>query len=374
MISKLEMSNWKEELIVILAIIIGSVFIIIANFSFGLDSNLINYVILLIIIISTYFWLNKEPWTEDYLEKQSEQRIRRPFIDESFKESPMITLIIPSIIIFLVAVFGPSQSIDLIGTLILGLTAVGIISFFILKTRMIDPWMIIVTIILVIGFVFWETIWRVIFHKSVIPPEDISLGVLIITSVLLICFFSIVHAGLFLIRKTGFIQVNLLDKDFYPALRSLCVGLFLGIPWGLASVSLITFNVGTDFYWWEPLVAFSRREPLAEFTLVYNFLCFGLNEEVWARLFLIPIAYILFRPLDKVEYRCWGAIIFVIFVEVELLYPITFWLAVLPYLLRTVLFRSLPLFYLFVRRDFETALGFHLMIEAIPLLLILVTV
>ena len=358
MFSKLEISTRKEEITVVIVVCVGSIIIVLSNFLLGSISSIINYCVLLFIIISSYLWLNKEPWRVDQIKRLSftGREEKKQAFDESFEESPIKAILLLVTIIFVIAILGPLEYIDLMGTLILGITAAGIIIYFALKTRIVDRWAMIIAIVLVISLISWEFIRTFTYYESIILPEDISFGFLVITSVLLLSFFCIVQAGVLLVKSTNITQVRLLEKEFYPMLKSVGVGLFLGIPWGLVSASNIVINQETEAYWWQPLVVFIH----------------GLNEEIWARLFFIPIAFILLRSFTETEERCLGAIIFVVIIQIELLYPVTIWLGYFPYIFRTALFWYVPLGYLFVRRDFETVLSFHLMIEAIPLLLFLI--
>lgn len=355
MMSKLDISTYKEEITVVIAISAGSIIIVLSNFLLGSNSFMINLCVLFFILISGYFWLNKEPWRVNQLDRPSstEGEEKKLVFGELFEESPGIPILIFLTIIILIAILGPLHSIDLMGTLFLGLTAVMIIGYDFLKTRTVDLWMMIIAVVLVVFFISWEIIRTITFYESIVPPEDISFEVLILASVLILCFFCLVQAGLLLIKNSNIIRVHLLEKNPYLILKSISVGLFLGIPWGLASVSNITFDQEMEAYWWQPLVVF----------------IYGLNEEIWARLFFIPIAYILLRSLTETEERYWGAIIFVVIIQAELLYPVAIWLMIFPYIFIAALFWYFPLCYLFIRRDFETVFGFHLMIEMVPLLL-----
>ncbi len=359
MMNKIAISSWKEEITVVLTVCIGSFAIILSNFFFGSMSSLINYCVLLLIAISGFFWLEKEPWRANQSERLSfsETGQKTLSIVKSLEESPTRAVMPLLALVFTISISGFISSLFLIGSLILGLAAAGIIAYYTLRTRMIDLWTMIVAIVLIFALIVWKIIQTITFYESIVLPENISFEFFLIASISLFSFFCIVIAGLLLVKNTGLTRVNLLEKELSPLLKSVGIGLFLAIPWGLVSAGISFNNKELKAYWWQPLIIFVP----------------GLNEEIWARLFIIPITYLSLRFLANTEEHCWGTIIFAAIIQAVLPLPIVIWLEYLPYLLRTALFWGIPLGYLFIRRDFETVLSFHLMTEALPLVLFLIT-
>lgn len=354
MLSKLEISPRKEEITVVIVVCVGSIIIVLSNFLLGSISSIINYCVLLFIIISSYFWLNKEPWRVDQSRQLSLEQ-KRLRIVESLDENPARALMPLLAFVFLIAILSSIFSLYLMGSLIFGLAAAGIIVYYALKTRTVDLWATIIAVVLVLCLIFWKIFQTITFFETIVLPEETSFGFLLITSISLFSFFCIVLAGLLLVKNTKITRVNLLEKELSQILKSLGVGFFLAIPWGLVSASNISNNQEIEAYWWQPLIIFIP----------------GLNEEIWARLFIIPIVYLSLRSFTKIEERYWWTIILAAIIQAFLPFLIITWFEYLPYLLRTTLLWGIPLGYLFLKRDFETVLSFHFMMEAIPLILFL---
>jgi hypothetical protein len=67
-----------------------------------------------------------------------------------------------------------------------------------------------------------------------------------------------------------------------PAIRGVGLGVFLGIPFGLSLVALGAAEgtrAGWVQLWWQPLIAVAP----------------GISEEAWARVFLVPLLFAVFR-------------------------------------------------------------------------------
>ncbi|MHA2244652.1 MAG: hypothetical protein ACXADY_06750 [Candidatus Hodarchaeales archaeon] len=354
MLSKQELTTWKEEITVVIVVCVGSIIIVISNFFLWSISSIINYSVLLFIIILSYSWLKKEPWMIDQ-SRQVSSGLTRLRIVESLNEKPARALLPLLAFVFTIAILGSVFSLYLMGSLIFGLAGAGVIVYCALKTRTVDIWSMIIAVVLVLCLILWKFFQTITFFESIVLPEEASFGFLFITSISLLSFFCIILAGLLLVKNTEITRVNLLEKDLSQILKSIGVGFFLAIPWGLVSASNISNNQEIEAYWWQPLMIFTP----------------GINEEIWVRLFIIPIAYLSLISFSNIEERYWGTIIVAAIIQAFLPFLIITWLEFLPYLLRIAFFWGIPLSYLFLRRDFETAFSFHFMTEIIPLILFL---
>jgi hypothetical protein len=133
-----------------------------------------------------------------------------------------------------------------------------------------------------------------------------------------------------------------------PALRGFGMGILLGMPWALGIVLLGGSN-GENWvqYWWQPFVAI---QP-------------AISEEAWGRVLLVPLLYLLLRQVARGRAALIAAVL-----------VMAYWFAFLhtnrdlsiSSLIETLIMGtlySLPITYLWLRRDLETAIGFHFWLD-----------
>jgi hypothetical protein len=136
--------------------------------------------------------------------------------------------------------------------------------------------------------------------------------------------------------------VRLLVDGAGPALRSALFGIVLALPWALGNLVFGQYLEDRIVEPWQPLVA----------------LLPGVAEESWARAFVVPILFLAFRRVATAPVALRAAAV-----------AATYWFAFLhtptsP--VGVVLIGSLwvlPMTYLWLRRDLETAIGFHVCID-----------
>lgn len=133
-----------------------------------------------------------------------------------------------------------------------------------------------------------------------------------------------------------------------PAWRNFGMGILLGMPWALGIV-LLGGSVGENWvqYWWQPFVAI---QP-------------AISEEAWGRVLLVPLLFLLLRQVARGKVALIAAML-----------VMAYWFAFLhtdrdlgiSSLISTLVngtLYSLPLTYLWLRRDLETAIGFHFWLD-----------
>jgi hypothetical protein len=132
------------------------------------------------------------------------------------------------------------------------------------------------------------------------------------------------------------------------ALRSFGFGILLSLPWALGIV-VLGGSDGENWvqYWWQPLVAI---QP-------------AIAEEAWGRVLLIPLLFLSLRRVARGR----AALIAAMMV-------MAYWFAFLhtdrdlsiSSLIQTLMMGtlySLPITYLWLRRNLETAIGFHFWLD-----------
>jgi hypothetical protein len=137
------------------------------------------------------------------------------------------------------------------------------------------------------------------------------------------------------------------------ALGSFLWGCLLFVPLGL--INAASGSPGTGITW--------VTHPWMPFSLPWFS---GIAEEVWFRLFLVSLCYLLLRPafskrpaLAVVSAVLFSAIIFGLGHD-----------RTLDKFLTTGLLYGLPMAVVFVRRDWEHAVGAHYMVNMIPWLMV----
>jgi hypothetical protein len=158
-------------------------------------------------------------------------------------------------------------------------------------------------------------------------------------------------AGWALLRHTGLWQAGIghsqfMDRSISPALIQFGLGILIAIPWSLGLVLIGGAESETWVEnWWQSLIALSP----------------GIAEEVWGRIFPIPMFFWL---LSRVE-RSRRAYILALLI-------LNYWFAYLhtsgglDALFSTVMIGTLyglPLSFICMHRDLETAIGFHFFVD-----------
>lgn len=153
-------------------------------------------------------------------------------------------------------------------------------------------------------------------------------------------------AGWSILRQYGLLQTGvgrsrLISDGLVSALISFGQGIVLCFPWMLSAVVLGSSTSGTWVQaWWQPLTAL---QP-------------AIAEEAWGRMLLIPLVYIVLRRFAKTQTVLTAAIIVVS-------YAFAYWHTssnldwFTTIMMGTLL--VLPLSFLCLYRDLESAIGFH---------------
>lgn len=160
-------------------------------------------------------------------------------------------------------------------------------------------------------------------------------------------------AGGLLFQHTGLGGSQLYTGRYGKALASFLWGCLLFVPLGLINAAGGSPGGGLTWVtrWWMPCT-------LPWFS--------GIAEEVWYRLFLVSLCYLLLRPAFSKR-----PVLAVL--SATLFSAITFGLGhgrTLDRLLETGLLHGLPMAIVFARRDWEHAVGAHYMINMIPWLMV----
>jgi hypothetical protein len=156
--------------------------------------------------------------------------------------------------------------------------------------------------------------------------------------------------GGLLFGRTGLGGIQLLAKQYLPALRSFLWGCLLFVPLGLANAASGAPQ-GSNFTW------------VSEWWMPFSLPGWsGIVEETWFRLVLVGLVYLLLRPAfqKRPALAVLAAVLFS---------GITFGLGhgrTLDRFLTTGLLYGVPFAVLFVRRDWEHAVGAHYMVDMIP--------
>lgn len=149
-------------------------------------------------------------------------------------------------------------------------------------------------------------------------------------------------AGWTIARATGLTAAGIgrsrfLTEGAVPALRSFAFGIVFSLPWALSTLAARAFEGDNVNQWWEPMAAL---QP-------------GFAEEAWGHVLLIPILFAVFCRHSTSR----AAILSAVLVG-------TLWFAFIQATspLATLVNFSvsmLPMTYFWLRRDLETAFGYH---------------
>ncbi len=160
-------------------------------------------------------------------------------------------------------------------------------------------------------------------------------------------------AGWGILRRTGLAEMGvgrlrLLQAGPLSAGRGFLLGILLAVPWALANVVLGSANADTWVKtWWQP---FTALQP-------------GIAEEAWGHVFLVPFLFLLFRLFARPR-AAFVAALFVVGYWFAYLHTPGGLSAVFSTLAIGTLY-SLPISYLCLFKDLETAIGFHFWVDFI---------
>jgi hypothetical protein len=158
-------------------------------------------------------------------------------------------------------------------------------------------------------------------------------------------------AGWATLRHTGLWEARVgrsrfLDDGVGSALRGFLLGILIATPWALGIVLL--GGAESEQWvqdWWQPFIAISA----------------GIGEEAWGRVFPIPLLFLLLRRVSRPRPAYVAALV-----------VISYWFAYLhtagglDELVSTVMIGTLyvlPVSYICLHRDLETAIGFHFWVD-----------
>jgi hypothetical protein len=166
--------------------------------------------------------------------------------------------------------------------------------------------------------------------------------VLVLTS--LLAGWGILHfTGL---HQQGVGTSRFLSEGPVPAFKSFLTGLVIALPWAFLNVLLGASNGETWVKeWWQPVIAL---QP-------------GIAEEAWGRILLVPLLFLVFRRVSGSRVAFAAA-----------LYVAAYWFAylhtpggvsgVISAVILGTLY-ALPVSYLCLYRDLETAIGWHFWVD-----------
>jgi hypothetical protein len=160
-------------------------------------------------------------------------------------------------------------------------------------------------------------------------------------------------AGRAVLRHTGLLEQGighsrLLSEGAAPALRGFLQGMLMGLPWALSLVVMGGSASETWVrHWWQPLLAINP----------------AIAEEAWGRILLVPLLFMLLRRTARPRKAFLTALVIV-----------GYWFAYLhtsggvgdlPSTIFIGTLYVLPVSYICLNRDLETAIGFHFLLDLI---------
>lgn len=130
--------------------------------------------------------------------------------------------------------------------------------------------------------------------------------------------------------------------------RGFLLGMLIAVPWALAN-PVMGGSAGDVWVrsWWQPLVAI---QP-------------GIAEEAWGRLLLVPMLFLLFRLAARPRTALTAALVLAAYWFAYLHTPGG--IEAIPTMLITGTLFSLPVSYLCLYRDLETAIGWHFLVDLV---------
>jgi len=162
-------------------------------------------------------------------------------------------------------------------------------------------------------------------------------------------------AGWAMLRYSGLLPKGVgrslfLSEGVIAAGRGLGQGILIGTPWALGTVVMGGSMGSREAWvhaWWQPILAI---QP-------------GIAEEAWGRLLLVPLLFLALRRVSP-AHRAFPAALVVIGYWFAYLHTSGGPGAIISTLLIGTLF-ALPLSYVCLYRDLETAIGFHFWIDCV---------
>ena len=162
-------------------------------------------------------------------------------------------------------------------------------------------------------------------------------------------------AGWAMLRHSGLLQKGVgrslfLTEGVISAGRGLGQGILIGMPWALGTVVMGGSMGSREAWvhaWWQPIIAI---QP-------------GIAEEAWGRLLLVPLLFLALRRVSP-THRAFPAALIVIGYWFAYLHTSGGPGAIFSTLTIGTLF-ALPLSYVCLYRDLETAIGFHFWIDCV---------
>jgi hypothetical protein len=176
------------------------------------------------------------------------------------------------------------------------------------------------------------------------PPVVWSiLQVLLVSTGLLAGWATLRHTGL---SEQGIGYSRFLSEGTASALRGFLQGTLISLPWALGLVVMGGSASATWVgHWWQPLLAINP----------------GIAEEAWGRVLLVPLLFLLLRRVSCTRIAFTTALVI-----------IGYWFAYLHTsggidgLFSTMMIGTLyilPVSYICLYRDLETAIGFHFWLD-----------
>lgn len=163
-------------------------------------------------------------------------------------------------------------------------------------------------------------------------------------------------AGWAILHHTGLRQGRVgisrfLSNGTTAALKAFITGILISLPWAFLNVLSGGANQETWVEeWWQPVIAI---QP-------------GISEEAWARIFLVPLIFLLFRLAGRPR-PAFTAALYVIAYWFAYVHTQGGWEGIPSAVIIGTLF-SLPISYLCFYRDLETAIGWHFAVDFIKFL------
>jgi hypothetical protein len=158
-------------------------------------------------------------------------------------------------------------------------------------------------------------------------------------------------AGWSILRHTGLLQAGVgrslwVMGGLAPAWRGFALGVLIAMPWALGLVVLGAANEESWVQsWWHPLTAI---QP-------------GIAEEAWGRVLLVPLLFLLLRPVARSRTALTVAVLVMAYWFAYLHTSGGLGEAISTVMIGTLF--ALPPSYLWLRRGLETAIGFHFWLD-----------
>jgi hypothetical protein len=181
-----------------------------------------------------------------------------------------------------------------------------------------------------------------------VPPLTWAAMQVALVALGLLCGWKIFqHTGL---AELGVGRSRFLSDGPLSALRGFGLGVLMSLPWAITNILLGGAQDTWVKAWWQPLIAL---QP-------------GIAEEAWGRVLMVSLLFLAFRRFARPRAAFTAA-----------LFLAAYWFAYLHTqmgpagLVSTVLLGTLyalPISYLCLYRDLETAIGFHFFIDFVRFL------